>query len=106
MITAIYEDRDKDGQYVFKGPNCRYAESILDRLRVYHNPFAAHPLPLNLFERPEIFQATSNRPVSLLLVNECKRNLVNRSAMSFPAGFMKKVLETMRPDQNFWWHAK
>jgi hypothetical protein len=105
MITAIYENRDAGGEYIFKGPNSRYTENVLDGLRIYQNPHATHPLPSHLFDRPEIFQASSRGPVSLLLLNECKRNLVNRSAMSFPAGFMDKVLKEMLPDQNFWWRT-
>ncbi len=105
MITAIYEDRDKGGEHIFKGPNSKYTENILDGLRVYHNPFAAHSLNPDLFDRCEIFQATSRGPVSVILLNECKRNLVNRSATSFRAGFMDKVLEKMPANQNFWWRT-
>ncbi|MFZ1219518.1 MAG: hypothetical protein WAO00_09505 [Chthoniobacterales bacterium] len=104
MITAIYENRAEGGEYLFKGPKTRYSESILDGLRIYHNPHAEHPLDPSLFRRSEIFQATSKGPVSVIGLNENKRNLVNRSAMTFRPGFMKKVLEGMDPDTKFWWH--
>jgi hypothetical protein len=106
MVTAIYENRRAGGQYIFKGPNSAYTENILDGLRVYHNPQAAHPLMPDLFKRSEIFQASSRGPVSLILLNDCKRNLVNRSATSFPAGFMDRVLEEMPVNQNFWWYVR
>lgn len=38
-------------------PKANYRESILDGLRVYHNPFAKHPLDKSLFRSEEIFQA-------------------------------------------------
>ena len=103
-ITAIYENREAGGQYIFNGPNSRYMETILDGLRVYHNPHAACPLPPDVFNRCEIFQASSRGPVSVRLLNECKRNLVNRTAMTFPPGTMEKVLEGMPADKTFWYY--
>lgn len=106
MITAIYENRAEGGQYVFRGPNARYKENILDGLRVYHNPYAIHPLDSGLFDRPEIFQATSRGPVSVINLSESKRNLVNRSAMTFPAGTIEEVLKGMPPDHDFWQYIR
>jgi len=102
-ITAIYENRAQGGELTFHGPRARYQESILDGLRVYHNPYASHPLDPDLFGHPTIFQATSNRPVSVILMNECRRNLVCRTAMTFPRGAMAKYLETVPSDKSFWY---
>jgi hypothetical protein len=82
IITAIYENRVEGGQTVFKGPNQYYRENILDGLRVYHNPFAAHPLDLSLFDRPEVFQANCRPPARLVNLSESRRLLANRTAMT------------------------
>jgi len=105
MIQAIYENRAEGGEYVFKGPNSRYHESILDGLRVYHNPHARYPLDPTLFNRAEIFQATSRGPVNVIMLSKSERLLVNRTAMTFPAGFMAKVLENSPVDRNYWWRV-
>jgi hypothetical protein len=104
MIEAIYENRAEGGQHVFRGPNGRYSESILDGLRVYHNPHANHPLDPSLFDRPEIFQATSSGPVRLVGLSENRKILVNRKATSFPVGTMDEVFKDMPPDKSFWHH--
>ena len=38
-------------------PKHRYSEGLLDGLRVYHNPFASHPLDPALFRHPKVFQS-------------------------------------------------
>lgn len=105
MIEAIYENRLEGGQDVFKGPNGRYTETVLDGLRVYHNPHAEHPMDPSLFDRPEIFQATSSGPVRLVNLSESRHILVSRKATSFPVGTMEKVLKDMEPDKSFWHHV-
>lgn len=105
MIEAIYEDRVQGGQNVYIGPNGRYTESILDGLRVYHNPHAINPLDPSLFDRPEIFQATSTGPVKLEMLSTGRHILVNRKATRFPVGTMKVVLDEMPPDKSFWHHV-
>ena len=103
LISAVYENRDQGGELVFHGPRSRYRESVLDGLRVYHNPYASNPLDPEIFGDPAILQATSDRPVSIILVNECRRNLVCRTAMTFPRGAMAKYLETAPPNKSFWY---
>lgn len=102
MIEAIYEDRANGGMKVFRGPNERYEESVLDGLRVYHNPFAKNPLDPSLFSRPEIFQATATGPVSMVLLSDSRHILVNRKATLFPPGMMQKAIEDIDPEMNFW----
>ena len=104
IVTAIYENRKEGGQEVFKGPNERYTETVLDGLRVYHNPHATNPLDPSLFDRPEIFQATSRGPVNLVMLSESRRILANRTAMTLPAGTMDQVLKEMSPDTKYWHH--
>jgi hypothetical protein len=33
-----------------------YRESLLDGLRVYHNPFATRPLDASVFRKPDVYQ--------------------------------------------------
>lgn len=106
MIEAIYENRADGGQDVFRGPNGRYTESVLDGLRIYHNPHATNPLDPSLFDRPEIFQATSRGPVKMVMLSDSRHILVNRKATSFPVGTMEDVLKDMPADKSFWHHLK
>jgi hypothetical protein len=106
IIEAIFENRREGGQYVFRGPNERYQESALDGLRVYHNPHAAYPLDSSLFDRPEIFQATSRGPVSLVNLSESRRLLANRRAITINSGMMKEVMDGMPPEKSYWYYVK
>ncbi len=38
-------------------PKQRYEENLLDGLRIYHNPFATHPLDPAVFRHPSVFQS-------------------------------------------------
>lgn len=102
MITAIYENRDQGGTFYYDGPNSRYSEDILDGLRIYHNPYATRPLAPSLFDRPEIFQATLKGPLRLILMNDCRKNLVNRMAITCSPAKMQQVLARMPPGENYW----
>lgn len=37
-------------------PKRQYTENLLDGLRIYHNPFARHPLDPGIFRNPSVFQ--------------------------------------------------
>ena len=37
-------------------PREQYRETLLDGLHVFHNPYATHPLPWELFQRPGVTQ--------------------------------------------------
>lgn len=106
MVEAIYEDRRNGGMRVFIGPNEKYQESILDGLRVYHNPHAKSPLDPSLFDRPEIFQASATGPVSMITWSDNRNILVNRKTTFFPPGFMAKVIDGIDPQKTFWHEVK
>jgi hypothetical protein len=55
-FTAARAD-PRDGRLLtFRGPKRQYQESLLDGLRVYHNPNATLPMDWSVFRRPEVFQ--------------------------------------------------
>jgi hypothetical protein len=43
--------------HVIKANKSAYQESLLDGLRVYHNPFAFHPLEPSIFRHRDVFQS-------------------------------------------------
>jgi hypothetical protein len=66
---------------VNKTIKAEYTETILDGLRVYHNPFASYPLRPDIFRSPEVFQ-TYFSEADQEWVQECSsRNLLFRSCM-------------------------
>ncbi|WP_326543684.1 glycosaminoglycan attachment site [Pseudorhodoferax sp.] len=56
VFTALRLNRSSDRPHLIKEPKRRYQESLLDGLRVYHNPFAQHSLDPALFRHPSVFQ--------------------------------------------------
>ena len=42
--------------HFIKQPKQEYKENLLDGLRIYHNPFATHPLEPGLFRNNSVFQ--------------------------------------------------
>ena len=57
MFTTVHYN-PKDGEStVRRAHKPEYSETILDGLRVYHNPHAAIPLDLGLFRSEEVFQS-------------------------------------------------
>ncbi len=56
VFTALRLNPAADRPHVINEPKRRYQESLLDGLRVYHNPFAQRPLDPALFRHPSVFQ--------------------------------------------------
>jgi hypothetical protein len=106
MVEAIYENRAEGGQDVFRGPNSSYQESILDGLRIYHNPYATYPLDRGLFDRAEIFQASATGPAKLINLSDSSRILSTRKVTTFTPGFMEEVVKGMSPTTEFWHHIR
>jgi hypothetical protein len=55
-FTALRLDPHSDQPHVTQQPKSRYQESLVDGLRIYHNPFATHPLNPAIFRHPSVFQ--------------------------------------------------
>jgi hypothetical protein len=56
VFTALRLNPSSDRPHVTQLPKRLYTESLVDGLRVYHNPFATHPLDPALFRHPNVFQ--------------------------------------------------
>lgn len=56
VFTALRLNPASDRPHVIKEPKQRYQENLLDGLRIYHNPFAQHPLDPALFRHLSVFQ--------------------------------------------------
>lgn len=59
-FTALRFNPDSNKPHVVKSKKCNYQETLLDGLRIYHNPNANHPIDPNNFRRKEVFQSFMN----------------------------------------------
>lgn len=64
FFTAVRSDPATGDMYAFRGPKVGYSETLLDGLRVYHNPHARHPLDWRVFQEPGAFQAVCVDPAA------------------------------------------
>lgn len=55
-FTAIRLNPHSTIPYVIRAQKSNYVESLLDGLRVYHNPFAKYPLDPSIFHDDDVFQ--------------------------------------------------
>ena len=58
-------------------------EGITDGLRIYHNPFATTPLPLEVFRREGVMQMWANPYARSLISEQAENCLQSRTAMTF-----------------------
>ncbi|MDW2776323.1 hypothetical protein [Pseudomonas sp. BEA3.1] len=61
-------------------------EKITDGLRIYHNPYATNPLPLEVFRREGVVQIWADRDGHELLHEQADNCLQSRTAMTFLRG--------------------
>ncbi|MEE4127569.1 MULTISPECIES: hypothetical protein [Pseudomonas syringae group] len=57
VFTALRLNPASDQPHIIRAPKRRYEENLLDGLRIYHNPYATHPLAPALFRHPSVFQS-------------------------------------------------
>ena len=57
IFTAVRYNPASVRPHIVKEPKRRYTESLVDGLRIYHNPFASRPLDPALFRHPSVFQS-------------------------------------------------
>lgn len=57
---------------------CDYHESLLDGLRIYHNPHACHPLSPSVFRFQEVYQAYFNERLDRWVVEQETATLMFR----------------------------
>lgn len=56
FFTAVRLNRSGLAPHVVRARKTEYSESLLDGLRVYHNPAATHRLDVSAFRHPDVFQ--------------------------------------------------
>lgn len=56
VFTALRLNPASDSPHIIKESKRSYYENLLDGLRIYHNPFAQHPLDPTVFRHPSVFQ--------------------------------------------------
>lgn len=56
-FTALRLNLESVRPHLIREPKRRYEENLLDGLRIYHNPFATHPLDPALFSHHSVFQS-------------------------------------------------
>ncbi|MBP0942343.1 glycosaminoglycan attachment site [Pseudomonas alliivorans] len=57
VFTALRLNPASDQPHIIRAPKRHYEENLLDGLRIYHNPYATHPLAPALFRHPSVFQS-------------------------------------------------
>jgi len=61
-FSAARSDPYTGDFFGFQGPKAGYEETLFDGLRVYHNPYATHPLDWRVFQEPGAFQGVCVNP--------------------------------------------
>lgn len=56
IFTALRLNPGSNKPHVIRQPKQQYKENLLDGLRIYHNPFATHPLQPALLRHDSVFQ--------------------------------------------------
>ena len=57
FFEALRLNENGINPHLVKARKSSYTESLLDGLRVYHNPWATHPLDVSIFRHKDVFQA-------------------------------------------------
>lgn len=82
LVSSVWGS-EPDGRPRFRhGRPDEIGEKLEDGLQVYHNPFAKHPLDLELFRRPGVVQNYFDADSQGLVVEELTRSLFNRSVVT------------------------
>jgi hypothetical protein len=56
FFSAFRLNKASTTPHIIQEPKQRYSESLIDGLRIYHNPFALHPLDPAVFRHRSVFQ--------------------------------------------------
>ncbi|MCQ3032526.1 hypothetical protein NLO88_17885 [Pseudomonas syringae] len=82
LISTVWSLPDGEmKRTVYRGNEM--VEGITDGLRVYHNPYATIPLPLEVFRREGVVQMWADRADRSLISEQTDNCLQSRSAMTF-----------------------
>lgn len=80
FIRSIWSTPDGLKPRVCKASEC--TETITDGLRVYHNPYATHPLPLDVLRKDGVVQIWVDSDGHSLLQEQADRCLQSRTAIT------------------------
>lgn len=95
IIRSIWSSPSGLKHVVSKGDEC--SEKITDGLRVYHNPYASIPLPLEVFRKEGVAQIWADPIERSLFSEEAESCLQSRTAIMFFTGKDKDFEETPSP---------
>ncbi len=95
IIRSIWSSPSGLEHVVSKGDEC--SEKITDGLRIYHNPYASIPLPLEVFRKEGVAQIWADPVERSLFSEEAENCLQSRTAMMFFTGKDKDFVETPSP---------
>ncbi len=90
-FTAVRHNPNSNEPHVIKTKRHNYHETLLDGLRVYHNPSAKYPIDPNYFRRKEVFQAYINSDTGEWEYEQCEGQLLFRIVYTeLPKGSIRK----------------
>jgi hypothetical protein len=92
-FTALRLNPRSDQPHVIRQPKRLYQESLVDGLRIYHNPFAAHPLDPAIFRHPSVFQIYHDDRDNIHVEQREGLLLFRSVSTRLPAGTLSRQLQ-------------
>jgi hypothetical protein len=83
VFSTLHPRRGSRLPEVRATPKNKYHEDLLDGLYVFHNPFAAYPLPAGILSHPRVTEITASPESGILHMSGPDDALLTRSLMSF-----------------------
>jgi hypothetical protein len=89
-FTALRLNPNSHEPHVVKAKKHKYQETLLDGLRIYHNPYAQNPIDPRYFRRKEVFQWFMNFQTGEWEYEQHEGQLLFRSVFTqYPKGHLK-----------------
>jgi hypothetical protein len=93
FFEALRSNENGINPHLIEARKSAYTESLLDGLRVYHNPWATHPVDVTIFRHRDVFQAYYDRQSGwlydqrdgLLLCRNVRTILPPRNVQALPS---------------------
>lgn len=82
FFTALRLNPDSSMPYKIQARKHDYRETLLDGLRVYHNPYALHPLDPAVFRSQEVFQSHYCHETGEWIHEQAKWQLLFRTVLT------------------------
>lgn len=81
IIQSVWSSPNGLKRVVARGNECK--EKITDGLRIYHNPYAFNPLPLEVFRREGVVQTWTDPINRVMTVEQADNSLQTRTVITF-----------------------